>query len=181
VIYAEKEFTLKDGTTVIFRTPEPCEGAELLEFKRRLVSETDFLLTSPEDLTGSAEDEAAMLERVRAGKDCFIGAYAGGRLIGDCCLSFNWHLKDRHRASIGIGIYEEYCGRGLGTLFFCELLDAAKASGSIEQVELGAIEGNDRAIGLYHKMGFEDVARLPRALKLKDGSCRDEILMVKYL
>ena len=40
---------------------------------------------------------------------------------------------------------------------------------------------NARAIHLYEKVGFERYGIQPRAFKLKDGTYRDEIIMVKML
>ena len=43
------------------------------------------------------------------------------------------------------------------------------------------IEGNDRARYLYEKMGFVETARVPDVYRLKDGSFRKSILMMKKL
>ena len=46
------------------------------------------------------------------------------------------------------------------------------------------IEGmrdSERAQGLYRKYGFKEYGRTPRAFKLKDGTYRDEIIMVRML
>lgn len=50
-----------------------------------------------------------------------------------------------------------------------------------EQLELGVYSDNARAIHLYEKFGFERYGIQPRAFKLKDGTYRDEIIMVKML
>lgn len=48
-------------------------------------------------------------------------------------------------------------------------------------VELEVIEGNQRAIGLYHKMGFVYTGEKPNAIRLEDGSSLKELMMVKVL
>lgn len=48
-----------------------------------------------------------------------------------------------------------------------------------EQLELGVFSDNERAIRLYEKYGFQKTGVSPRAFKLKDGTYRDEILMVR--
>lgn len=50
-----------------------------------------------------------------------------------------------------------------------------------EQIELSVFEDNARAIHLYEKLGFQRFGIQPRAYKLKDGSYRDEIIMVRLL
>ena len=52
---------------------------------------------------------------------------------------------------------------------------------SLEQLELEVIEGNQRAIGLYHKMGFVCTGEKPNAIRLEDGSSLKELMMVKVL
>ena len=49
------------------------------------------------------------------------------------------------------------------------------------QVELGVFADNERAIGLYRKLGFTEMGRIPKAFCLKDGTYRDEAQMVKFL
>ena len=56
----------------------------------------------------------------------------------------------------------------------------AKENG-FEQVELGVFEDNPRAQHLYEKHGFQEQGRMLRAFRLKDGTYRDEIQMVKFL
>ena len=43
------------------------------------------------------------------------------------------------------------------------------------------IEGNARGRALYEKMGFTEVARHPDAVRLKDGSMRSLVFMMKKL
>ena len=63
---------------------------------------------------------------------------------------------------------------------FEELIRVAKKRGVL-QLELDYIDGNDRAKGLYEKMGFRRVGVKPDAIRLKDGTMRDEISMMKKL
>lgn len=51
----------------------------------------------------------------------------------------------------------------------------------LEHLSLSYIEGNDRARGLYEKVGFLEVARIPDVYRLKDGSMRQDIWMMKKL
>ena len=48
-----------------------------------------------------------------------------------------------------------------------------------EQMELGVVEGNDRAKALYERFGFEVTGKTPRAMKYDDGSYKDEYAMTK--
>ena len=63
---------------------------------------------------------------------------------------------------------------------FEEMIDKARQE-KLEQLELEVIEGNQRAIGLYHKMGFVCTGEKPNAIRLEDGSSLKELMMVKVL
>ena len=73
----------------------------------------------------------------------------------------------------GFGIYKDAEKRDF-------IRKLAKERG-IEQLELEVMEGNDRAIRLYEKFGFERFGVRPNAIHLKDGTRLRELLMVKTL
>ena len=89
-------------------------------------------------------------------------------------------LKMRHRAELGISIKKKAWGLGLGTILISRALEQAKEN-RFTQVELGVFADNERAIGLYRKLGFTEMGRIPKAFCLKDGTYRDEAQMVKFL
>ena len=82
---------------------------------------------------------------------------------------------------MGIGIQKEYWNLGIGTILFNEMIETARNTPGIEQVELGVISINERAKHLYNKMGFKKVGTLPHQLKLPDGTYYDEDIMVLFL
>ena len=67
-----------------------------------------------------------------------------------------------------------------GNAMFTELERSAREHG-ILQLELDNIEGNERGRRHYEKMGFVPVAERPDAFRLKDGTMRKEISMIKRL
>ena len=86
----------------------------------------------------------------------------------------------RHRCSIGIALYENVWGLGIGTYLLQELISKAKECG-YEQMELNVVSRNERAIKLYEKLGFVKYGNIPNAMKHKDGTYDAEIMMVKQL
>ena len=110
-----------------------------------------------------------------------VGAFAGETLVGEIGVGqVRPHIKYRHRAGMGISIVRSHWGCGLGRFLMQLAVEQARALG-FEQLELGVYSDNPRAIHLYEKGGFERYGVLPHAFKLKDGTYRDEILMVKML
>ena len=110
-----------------------------------------------------------------------VGAFAGEKLVGEFGVAqLRPHIKYRHRAVVGISVRKEYWGCGLGSYLMQLAIDQTRSNG-FEQLELGVYSDNSRAIHLYEKFGFERYGIQPRAFKLKDGTYRDEIIMVKML
>ena len=61
------------------------------------------------------------------------------------------------------------------------MIEAAKSKPDLMQLELEVVEGNERGLGLYKKMGFEVYGVRPNAIKLKDGTLLSETLMMRKL
>lgn len=181
MIYQQKEFTVKNGLNVTVKTPEVEDAEQLLNFIKVMTGETDFLLSSPEDFKSDVEKEKMFISGIRESSDYLLCAYVDGKVVGDCSISFDSHLKSKHRANLGIGILKDYWNIGIGSLFFSEMIRLAKEKGEVEQLELSYVQGNERAKALYTKFGFKEVGTKPRAIKLKDGTYRDIVLMVKFL
>jgi len=48
-------------------------------------------------------------------------------------------------------------------------------------MELEVMDGNERGLALYTKMGFAVTGRRPDAFLMSDGTYRDELFMTKML
>lgn len=179
--FPEKLITLKDGRTAIFRGPRPEDAEDALEYMKLTASETPFLLRGPEEVLMSVEDEAQYLARSAESRtEMMILCFVDGRLAGNCQINRKKKQKNTHRGSIGIAIIREFWNLGIGTAMFTELISAAKQWGLL-QLELEVIEGNQRAMALYRKMGFETVSYVPNAIRMPDGTFAKEYLMIKQL
>lgn len=110
--------------------------------------------------------------------DLMIVCTVDGEIAGNCQISFHKRLKIAHRADIAIGVLQKYWGLGIGTALLAELERAAERKG-ILQLELEYIEGNERGKALYEKTGFVPVGERPDAIRLRDGSMRNIIMMIK--
>lgn len=178
---AEKTIRLKDGREAILRSAQPGDAAEMVAFMKTTAAETDFLLRYPEECTMDAAGEAAFIDDILNSPDqvmpcCFVE----GRLAGNAMLTMNRRIKTRHRGSVAIGLLRKFWGLGIGTALFTEMIALARARG-LAYLELDYIEGNQRARHLYEKMGFRQIAEVPDAYRMKDGSSRKSILMMKEL
>ena len=184
MIIQPKEFVLKNGLKVVVKTPEVKDAYNVINHIIAVAKSTHYLLSEPEDFQKYLDDitkEEERIQQYRDGKDYMFAVYLDEKVIAISSLDFKKHVKDQHRASIGIGIQKEYWDLGIGTLLFKEMIEIARNTPGIEQLELGVVTINERAKHLYEKMGFKKVGTLPHQLKLKDGTYFDEDTMVLFL
>ena len=126
MVYAPKEFTLKNGQKVILRSPEKEDAEELINQVISVAKSTDFLLSVPEDFNKYLEDmkkEEDLIEWSKTDRGHWLIACTESKIIANCSLRFNIHAKDRRCGSIGIAISEDYRGIGLGSILFDEMSD----------------------------------------------------------
>ena len=176
-----REYELPSGKALLVRSVTAADAEVHIKFKCMTSGETYFMARYPE--------EGANLEAMRNRlADCGespvnfeVGVFDGEEQVGGVGVAqLRPHIKYRHRAVVGISVLKEYWGCGLGSYLIQLAIDQARANG-FEQLELGVYSDNSRAIHLYEKFGFERYGIQPRAFKLKDGTYRDEIIMVKML
>jgi ribosomal protein S18 acetylase RimI-like enzyme len=120
---------------------------------------------------------AAFAERLTT--STIFGAYDGGRLVGVVGFKQEDGQKDRHKASVwGMYVEPDARGQGVGKALIEAVIGSARDV--VEQLTLTVVQGNDAAISLYRKSGFEVYGVEPRALKSSRGYS-DEVLMALML
>ena len=154
MIYPEKQITLKDGRAAILRAPEMRDAQALIDLLKTVYAETHFLSSYPEEITLSREDEERWIAGHRESPLVYdILCEVNGEIVGSCNLLRKKQIKMRHRATVGITVRQAYWNLGIGTAMFREMIALARAWG-VEQLELEYVEGNERGVRLYEKMGF---------------------------
>ena len=179
--YQNKTITLKDGRTALLRAVCKEDAIPMIAYLKACYEQTPYLMRYPDEFAVTAEQEATYLERQLVSPDVLmLVCEVEGKLAGNCQLDLNRWRKTRHRRQVAIALLKDYWGLGIGTAMFKEMIDKARQE-KLEQLELEVIEGNQRAIGLYHKMGFVFTGEKPNAIRLEDGSSLKELMMVKVL
>lgn len=177
--YKPQIISLKNGENAILRVPEKEDAAKLLDCFRAIAGETEFLLSSPEDIQFSVQDEEKFIEGSLQNENrLFLICEINGKIVGDCEIHRLTDVKNRHRAEIGIGLRKEIWNQGIGTAMFRELIAQGKKWG-LSQIELDFVEGNARARALYEKMGFRIVGCIPNAIRQRDGRLMHEYKMIR--
>ena len=184
MIYKAKEFILKDGSKVTFKSPSESDAPNLLDSIVKCATSTDYLLSSKEDFDKFYKDitlEEKFISSFNNGDSILIAIYDKDKIIGNASLRVGTHEKDRHRSTIGIAIEKEYRNKGIGSYMFNELINIAKKINSLEQIELEVVSINEHAKHLYTSKGFIKTGVYPHRFKLKDGTYLDSDIMVLFL
>jgi RimJ/RimL family protein N-acetyltransferase len=156
-------------------TPADAAALRALRIEAFTRHPREFRSTPEEEAVQPLTDLEAQLAR-----DHFLGLFDGERLVGVAGLVIEPRAKLAHKAGIkGVFVRESYRGQGGAERLLRALL--AEADGKVEAVHLNASVGNDPAVRLYGRLGFEVWATEPRALKLPDGTFVDELSMVRRL
>ena len=176
------KFTAKDGTKLIFR--EPCSGdaPKMMRFINAFVSEprSGLLIDRKVTLAGEKVWLRGWLADIKRGRGVMLLVEKNARLVGSCTANrLLW--KNSHAADIGIALSKEVRGKGVGEALMTRTIELArKRMRGLEMLHLKAIAYNERARGLYTKLGFVEVGRIPRANK-EGLEYFDDILMIKLL
>ncbi len=172
-----------NGHALVFRNAETGDAEMLLPYLKRVCGETRFLSREADeckDLTVEQE-KAFVSSHTESDHACLILAELDGEYIGNASFdTAGGSRRNAHRADIGIALYLDYTGMGVGKKLFSLIMETIKKCG-FEAAELTVVEGNDRAIHLYESFGFTETGRIPRANKYDDGTYADDIFMVKAL
>ena len=174
--------TDKNGREVVIRNAEEKDAEALIQYLKITTAETPFLIREPDEVNLTLEQEKAFLKAQNESPgNLMLIAVVDGRHAGNCSLmSLGNYRRYRHRCSIAIALYQEYCGLGIGTAMLEILLDIAGKTG-YEQAELEVIADNKAAIALYEKLGFRTYGTFPRNMKYADGRYADAFWMMKQL
>lgn len=180
MLFEEKVIPIKGGQAIL-RSPKTEDAKEMLQYLVSTAGETEYLIRTPEDIHITLEQEEKFLKGVLQSPDeLMIVCEVDGKVAGNCSLSFMNKVKMRHRCNIGIALLKDYWNRGIGTQMFIEMEKIARER-NVRQMELEVLEGNERAIHLYEKMGFRFVGERPDAYRMEDGRLLKEYFMQKIL
>ena len=181
MILTEEKYEL-NGKEILLRSANPEDAGMLIDYLKTVTRETGFLMTYPDEVKYTIDEEVKFINRYNEAENCLLMlAFVDGDYAGNCSFEVRTGSRRvKHRAEIGIALFQKYAGFGLGRLMLEVLLKKMKEQG-LEQAELAVADGNDRAYRLYESLGFRKCGRIPGAYKYDDGTCSDEIIMVKSL
>ena len=182
MIFPPIEIMDKQGQSVVLRNAEEEDAEDLIQYLRVVSGETPFLVREPEEIMLTIEQEQNFLREKKASdKELMLIAVVNGKHAGNCSImQLGTNRRYAHRCQVGVALYQEYCGRGIGKKMLQAVLQKAKEAG-YEQAELEVMKENERAISLYKQLGFEEYGVFPQNVKYKDGTYADAVWMMKKL
>ena len=177
-----KTLKLKDGRTCIMRNCTARDGEAVLEIFRLTHEQTDLMLTYPDEMTFTVEQEGKFLQdKTDSPDEIEILAEIDGKVIGTAGIGrVGSQEKLKHRAEFGIGIDRAYWGLGIGHALTEACIECAEAAG-YAQLELDVTAENERAIALYKKAGFVEFGRNPLGFRTREGRWQELVLMRRVL
>ena len=161
-----QQITLKNGSIAILRNG----------------TETDYLLSYPDETSFDAQQEGQFLAKKAASdNEIEIIALVDGKVAGSAGIdAVGTKDKLRHRAEFGISLLKEYWGLGLGRALTEACIQCAKEAG-YAQLELSVVADNERAIALYEKEGFVEYGRNPRGFLSRTSGFQELVYMLLAL
>ncbi len=133
--------------------------------------------------TWEEESKAASLKLDKAltannTHDFIYGAFHNETLIGICGFLQQERLKTKHRGEIiQMYVIPSFSGQGIGTDLLKHSIEKAFENEIIEQILLGVVYTNERAVATYKKLGFVQYGMLEHYFKM-DGQSWPQLFMV---
>ena len=120
-----------------------------------------------------------VLESLRDGAIHFVALAGDETVVGWCDLRPKAAATLRHSAVLGMGVIEQWRGRGIGSTLLAATLASADARG-LRRAELVVRADNHAAIALYRRFGFAEEGRCRQYLRLDDQD-HDALLMARLV
>lgn len=167
-----------DGTELVLREPSVADARAYTLFINSFADEEMSGLSVNRKITLKDEERwlEGVLSDIRARRTVMLMAERGRVIAGNCEVA-RLPFKHGHRANLGVAVRRESRGKGIGEALMRRTIElAARRVKGLESVELATFGYNAKAIALYRKLGFEEVARIPRAVK-EGRDYFDEVIM----
>ena len=96
-----------------------------------------------------------------------FGAFSSeGKMIGICGFIAAIGLKKQHRGEIvQLFVETKYANQGIGRKLLQQVISKAFENKQIEQIVLGVVYTNEKAVKLYEQLGFIDYGRFEKYFK----------------
>ncbi len=115
------------------------------------------------------------LSNVPDGFYSYVAEYEG-KVVGQIGLHLAKNRRISHKATFGIGVHDDYHGKGIGSKLIEAIVDLADNWLNLHRLELQVNADNEAAIAVYKKFGFEIEGRA-KDFAFRDGQLVDVLYM----
>ena len=105
-------------------------------------------------------------------------ACAGDDVVGQLGLYVSANPRRRHVGELGMGVRDDWQGRGVGGSLLSAAIDLADRWLQLRRLELQVYADNPAGIALYRRHGFTEEGR-HRAYAFRDGEFVDALAMAR--
>ena len=173
-----KIITLKNGMECCLRSATESDGQLVLDNFNLTHTQTDYLLTYPDENTFDAAQESRILkEKENSEKGVGSVAIIEDAVIGTAGVeAVGGGDEGRRRAEFGISVLKKFWGLGIGQALMASCIECAKTAG-YSQLELSVVAENARAFSMYKKVGFIEYGRNPKGFNSRKTGFQEVIYM----
>ncbi|HEX6850195.1 MAG TPA: GNAT family N-acetyltransferase [Candidatus Polarisedimenticolaceae bacterium] len=111
----------------------------------------------------------------------YVVALRDGAIVGHALLDPMPLQATAHVFRLTIVVHPGHLGQGIGAEMLQDLVDWAERDPRVGRLELNVRDGNERAIRLYRRFGFEEEGRLRRRIRFPDGTEVDDLVMGRFV
>lgn len=170
--------TLKHGSVCTLRSANASDGKEVYDVFYQISTETEYLLSYPDEISFTPEEEPAILQKKAESTDeVELVAVVDGRIVGIAGLHpVGRKHKVAHRAEFWVCILKAYWKLGIGKALTAACIECARHIG-YEQLELTVIADNKSAVALYEQAGFIEFGRNPKGNRSRYSGYQEVVHM----
>ena len=162
------------------RSARVADAPILAQAERAIAAQPGFLASQPAELTDERfAHKIAALERADNG--CFLVAEAAEQIVGHGMLDPLQLAATRHVVHLTLVAHPGWQRMGVGRELLGALIAWAKAAPAVEKIELNVRSSNEPAQALYREMGFTEMGRWRRRIKVGPGQYLDDVAMELFV
>ena len=172
----------ESGQAFLIREGLEMDAEAVYRFKQVAFQETDWMLQTWGDMNTDPEKEAYFLRRFQSSPNSlYLVALQEKEVIGTLSLVGGSLQRTEHVASLGLGVVQNWWGNGVGKRLMELSIHWAEQHSTLRKLNLQVYHTNDRAIGLYLRLGFQQEGRLRQEVMLDDQTEIDLIQMARFV
>lgn len=167
---------------IILRSAKSSDAKKIVNIMKDIVKEDIYTLAEENEYKQTASKESEKINKFNKSKGKIYLVVDINKIITGYLTFENFGIrKCQHNGLLTMFINKDYRSKGLGTIMMKGLIDWAREDKIIEKLSLYVFASNEKAIGLYKKMGFFVEGYMRKDMKMRDGSYVDSVLMARLV